>query len=252
MTTTNRVPTAALVLSLIMTLAACSGSPTTTSVPTPSVSAGAATPTAQATPSALGRTEGDLEAGTHILDLTALDHLLGTGPGPTQLPKIEITVPDGWYNGGGWVVRTTGDFVVAVMFWDVDEVYPTPCKWAGKPMVDPGRDVDGLVSVLADQPLRNATAPTDVVLDGFSGTYLELSVPTDVAFSDCDEGFFESWTGNGWASDRYQQAPGQIDRLWILDVEGERLVVDASYVPGATEQDLNELADVVESIRFVE
>lgn len=250
MTATKRAPTAGFVIILIVTLAACGESSPTTAAPNPSASGGAASPTAEATPSALGRAEGNLDAGTHILDLTALDQV-GTGPGPTQLPNIEITVPEGWYNGGGWVVRTTGDFVVAVMFWDVDKVYPTPCKWAGKPMVDPGRDVDGLVSVLADQPLRNATAPTDVVLDGFSGTYLELSVPTDVAFSDCDEGFFESWTGNGWASDRYQQAPGQVDRLWILDVDGERLVVDASYVPGATEQDLNELADVVDSIRFL-
>lgn len=66
------------------------------------------------------------------------------------------------------------------------------------------------------------------------------------------QGFFESWTANGWASDRYQQVPGQVDRLWILDVDGQRLVVDAWYLPAATAQDLAELAEVVDSIRFLE
>lgn len=96
----------------------------------------AATSNAQGTPAPLGRVVGDLEPGTYILDLVALDQL-GTGPRPTQLPKIEISVPEGWYNGGGWVVRKAGSFSVAVMFWDVDKVYPTPCEWKGEPMVDP-------------------------------------------------------------------------------------------------------------------
>ena len=249
-TTTTRAPTAGLVMSLIVTLAACGGS-----APGGSSPSEAATPTAQGTPSPLGRLEGDLEPGTHILDLVALDQV-GSAPGPTQLPKIEITVPEGWYTGGGWVVRkgsgSPPSLRVAVMFWDVDKVYPTPCEWAGKPMVDPGPDVDGLASALADRPLRNATAPTDVVLGGFRGKYLEWSVPADIDFDDCDEGFFESWTANGWASDRYQQEPGQVDRLWILDVDGERLVVDATYVPAASAQDRAELENVVDSIRFSE
>ena len=57
---------------------------------------------------------------------------------------------------------------------------------------------------------------------------------------------------NGWASDRYQQSPGQVDRLWILDVHRERLVVDASYLPDATAHDRAELEEVVQSIRFVD
>jgi hypothetical protein len=111
-----------------------------------------------------------------------------------------------------------------VTLWDVDDVYPTPCKWKYKPMVDPGRGVNGLASALAKQPLRNATPPTDVVLGGFRGKYLQWSVPTDIAFDepredlalfpDCDENTFQSWTGApGWASDRYQQAPGPSSSL---------------------------------------
>ena len=79
-----------------------------------------------------------------------------------------------------------------------------------------------------------------------------MSVPSGVNFADCDEGYFESWTANGWASDRYQPRPRQLDRLWILDVDGERLVIDASTLPKATAQDRAELERVVDSIRFLD
>ena len=230
-TTTTRALTAGLVISLVVALTACGGSSPTT--PSPGEAATeAATPIAQA---------------TYILDLVALDAI---GTGPTQLPKIEVALPEDWANGGWNISKGSG--VVAIMFWDVDKVYPTPCDWQGKPMVDPGSGVDDLASALANQPLRNATVPTDVELGGFSGKYLEWSVPDEIDFLDCGEGYFESWTGKGWASDRYQQEPGQVDRLWILDVDGERLVVDAMYLPAATAHDRAELADVVESIRFHE
>jgi hypothetical protein len=38
--------------------------------------------------------------------------------------------------------------------------------------------------------------------------------------------------------------------VWVLDVEGRPLVVDASYWPGATPDQRQQLESVVESIRF--
>jgi hypothetical protein len=247
--TPTRAATAS-VISLVLTLAACGGS---SSVPAPTApSTVAATATSTETPVLGGGTEG-LEAGANVLDLVAREQV-GVGPGPASLPKIELTVPEGWFNFKGISVGkgSTPPQKVFVFFWDVAQVYPTPCKWKGKPMVDPGPDVNGLASALAAQPHRNATAPTDIELGGFEGKYLELSVPSGVNFADCDEGYFESWTANGWGSDRYQQRPGQVDRLWILDVDGERLVIDASTLSDATAEDRAELERVVDSIRFLD
>ena len=42
-----------------------------------------------------------------------------------------------------------------------------------------------------------------------------------------------------------------MDRIWILDVNGERLLVDAFYLPRATAADRKELDDVVNSIQFI-
>ena len=239
-----RPATAGLVIGLIATLTACGGSERG-GAPDADTS-----PLAATSPSPLGDGRQGLKAGTHVLDL-ARDR---TGTGPSWPPQLEITLPEGWFNYDGWALRK-GDLLPAKMlvaFWDVDHVYPTPCEWRGKPMVDPGREVDGLASALANQPLRNASTPTDIVLAGFHGKYLELSVPTDIDFGDCDEGHFESWTANGWSSDRYQQSPGQVDRIWILDVRGQRLVVDAAHFRGTTAQDRAELERVVDSIRFLD
>ena len=50
---------------------------------------------------------------------------------------------------------------------------------------------------------------------------------------------------------RYEQVPGQVDRLWVLDVHGQRLIVDATYSPDTPQADRAELTQVVESLRFV-
>lgn len=245
---TSRATNAGLVCSLILVLAACSGSAPTASAERPSSTA--------TTPS-LGSGERLLHAGTYRVGLNEI------APGGAEIPPILITVPDGWNSLDGWVLHrgALGEPSVAVMFWDVDEVYGHPCQWSGT-LFDPGPSVEDLTDALVDIPLRNASPPTDVTLDGYAGKYLEWSVPADIEMNDegnfpeCDAGpdghhDFNSWTGNGWASNRYQQGPGQVDQLWILDVNGSRLVVDAFYMPSTTDEDREELRDVVESIRFI-
>lgn len=238
----STIPAPAVLAAVIVTLAACGGSTSHNASP----------------PLAKGHQK--LEPGTYVLDPGRKAAALGLG----HPPRFEITLPSGWFNFDGWGLhKGPKPDSVFVTFWNVDRVYPTPCKWQYEVMVDPGPDVDGLASALARQPLRNATAPSEIVLAGFRGKYLQWSVPSDIAFDaarpdralfpDCDEDTFQSWTGApGWASDRYQQAPGQVDRIWILDVDGERLVIDASYLPKATAEHRAELERVVRSIRFLD
>jgi hypothetical protein len=197
-----------------------------------------------------------LEAGTYVFDFTRLD----TPANP--FPRVLITVPAGWSGFRGFGVDTLSDTRFHfVSFWTVVDVYTNPCHWLG-PKVHPGPTVDELAAVLAAQPLRNATVPVAVTLGGYDGKYLEQSIPKGMAFSNCDKDpsdgqfYFESWTGDVlWdapydTTDRHEQGPGQVDRLWILDVEGRRLVIDASYMPGATAQDKAGMQQVVDSIRF--
>lgn len=209
-------------------------------------------------PPTLGRGQVHLEAGTYRLDLTAL-------AGGAAYPPFVATIPEGWSSNDGWSLHgPTADGItpsVAVSFWNVDQVFGDPCRWAGT-LTQPGPGVEDLVAALTEIPMRSPTTPTDVEVDGHHGKYLEWSVPDDIAFDeegnfpDCHpagDGHFDfrSWTGHGWASTRYHQGPGQIDRLWILDVDGKRLVIDGFSMPWATRAEMSEISQLVESIQFI-
>ena len=211
-----------------------------------------ATPTAVAVPTDEIRTlPGEfapLAAGTYRL-------ARGSVSEESDFPPILITVPAGWEGSGRFVrVLRPGEEVgsVAVQFWDVDQVYGHPCPSRGT-LFKPGPFVNDLASALVDVPLRHATKPIDVTFDGYLGKSLEWSVPGDIDFADCDpdsdEDYFDSWTDTDGGG-RYQQGPGQVDRLWILDIDGARLVIDAFWMPAATSDEREQLLDVVESIRF--
>ena len=203
-------------------------------------------------PTTLAEGSEQLPAGTYMLDLDA------RSSGMERFPPIRITVPEGWVNIDGWGVNSGADtdHWVAITFWEMGDVYAHPCQWQGR-MIQPGPSVADLAKALAKRPLRDASEPVDIEVDGFRGVQLQWSVPADIDFSKCDvagdgEHAFESWTAEpgSWNTDRYQQAPGQVDRLWILDVEGERLVIDAMYLPTTDAKDRDELWQVMESIRF--
>jgi len=196
-----------------------------------------------ASPQAIPSSSEDLKAGTYIFDNSVLGF-----PGK-PFPNIGITVPDGWSSFGYGVHRYTDTSrYLAVSFWSVGDVYANGCHWVGT-QIHPGPTADDLAAVLAARPLRNASAPVAVSLGEYHGKYLEWSVPVDISFSDCDGGFFRTWTATNGGG-RYQQGPGQVDRLWILDIEGSRLVIDVTYMPAASEQDKVELGKVANSIAF--
>jgi hypothetical protein len=231
--------------------AALAAQPTATLSPMPS----AATPASSPSPSSAAT-----PAPTFAYDATALTagshpaRVMGTG----EYPGYSVVVPAGWFDVGGhhFVQKypTVGGPVLGLSVWDVGQVFRDPCHWQGQGF-DPGPSVGALVAALAAQPMRNASRPTDVTLAGSKGRYLELSVPADLKSStwtnfdacDVDESGshdFQGWLGNGMGN-RYEQVPGQVDRLWVLDVKGQRLVVDT------TPADRAELASVVASLRFV-
>jgi hypothetical protein len=192
-----------------------------------------------------------LTVGTHA----AL--VMGSG----SYPEYTVVVPPGWFEQAGHFIITGATRpVLGVSVWDVGQVYRDPCHWQGQGF-DPGPGVQNLVAALVAQKLRNATTPTDVTLAGYAGKYLEWSVPADLkssswtSFDACDldsDGVhrdFLSWLGNG-EGDRYEEVPGQVDQLWVLDVNGQRLVVDAAYSPGTSQADRAELERLVDSLRF--
>jgi hypothetical protein len=56
-----------------------------------------------------------------------------------------------------------------------------------------GRSVGDLVAGLASQKSRHASAATNVTPDGFTGKFMELSVPGRIDLADCRGGEFRTW-----------------------------------------------------------
>jgi hypothetical protein len=180
--------------------------------------------------------------------------VFGTG----SYPGVTVVAP-GWHLNGDFFVDKSSGPLLGISVWDVGQVPRDPCH----PLVDmsdPGPTVDDLVRALVAQPLRHASKPTGVALAGYSGRYFEWSVPSnmvvtgDADFKGCDvqpNGHLDyvSWQGSGMG-ERYQQVAGQVDRVWVLDVKGQRLLVDATHTPEATPADLAEQEQIVQSLRF--
>ena len=159
-----------------------------------------------------------------------------------------IAVPDGWFNVQDFGVgkESSEDGFTAVMVWppgDFANVYVDSCQWQnGQTPVGP--TVDDLATALDNQAQHGDASPVDVSIDGYSGKMIELIVPSDIDFADCDAGEFRSWEG------RFHQGPGQVDQIYILDVAGQRLVIDTHFLPGTSEADLAERQAIVDSIQI--
>jgi hypothetical protein len=222
-----------------------------TTAPTPTIQP-ASTPSPKPTPTPT------LPAGVSALTAgTEAGQVVASG-----IPRLyTVVVPKGWFESGGqFIITGAKDPVLGFSVWEVDQVYRDPCHWLGQGF-DPGPSVANLVTALVAQKTRNATAPTDVTLAGYAGEYLEWSVPTDIhssafgQFDACDNDGagnhnFNSWLGVGGGY-RYEEVPGQVDQLWVLDVNGQRLVVDATYSPGTSQSQRAALEHVVDSLQFV-
>jgi hypothetical protein len=138
---------------------------------------------------------------------------------------------------------------------DTFYVYGDPCHWESTTPETPATTVDEVAEALAAQASRDATAPVDVTLGGYSGKFLTLTVPMIAptraeAFNDCDQDTFATWGTTLDGPARYQQGPGQVDEIWILDVEGQIVILDAAYSPATPAALVDEIRAMVESATF--
>ncbi len=163
---------------------------------------------------------------------------------------LQITVPAGWRNVSGWAIvkedAELGD-LAGISFWppaQATQVYAHPCDWEGNVLGDGGVDATptAITEALAAQPLRGDAEPEDVTIDGHQGKVIELTLPDDLDFSACDGGEPYSWLG------RAHQGPGQVDRVYVVEVGAELIVMDVNYLPEASMEVREQLETMVQSI----
>jgi len=182
--------------------------------------------------------------------------LSGEALTPGHSTSVTIAAP-GWQGdpGSGVVVKNgisdapSGAGMIGPWIEPI-YVYGDPSKWSTSMPKTPASTVDSVIAALRAQPLRDASAPVAVTLDGHAGKKVTLHVPTDAVFSACDHGQFASWAVQGESPSRYHQDPGQIDEVWVVDLNGTVAVIDAGYYAGTPAKDVAEARAIVESITF--
>ena len=173
---------------------------------------------------------------------------------------FSIQVPDGWHTSGfpclgggcaspkgGWLQRGADDSTepdaVWMPIWSVDNVASDPCAHTAAPVAT---SAAALAAAVASLPGTDAiSAPTDVVVGGRPAKHVVIKVRADI---ECAPRQFQMWADHGifrWAS-----ALGQTNRVWIIDVHGQRVWIEAETYEGATPALETEIQGMIDSIRF--
>lgn len=212
----------------------------------------APSPTLEPTPAPTATPDSGLPVGPYVFN-----------DNPAFGPRITVAIPaPGWNvddafgvliknhrsdppDGAAIIGPFAGEFLI----------YGDPCEWSSTVPDAPATTVDEVVAGLAAQASREASVPVDITVDGYAGKSIILHVPDDQVDSDCDQGQFASWEmaeGPDDGPDRYHQGPGQIDEMWVLDVEGVVTVMDAMYGPETPTEHVDELHAILQSMTFGE
>lgn len=186
---------------------------------------------------------GSVETGRYVFS--------SSDPALDATHEISIDVPDGYGSVGESAVLKEGTGQTSLSTIVISDVYADPCRWQGGEVLDDDhRTVTELVFALTDQQGLRVSAPTDATVGGFPATYLERRVPSATNVSDCDLGQFHLYSTPGWG-DRWLDAGGQLQRLWVVDVDGAwPLVIDVTVQPDTTRRVQAELEQMVGSIQI--
>lgn len=196
-------------------------------------------PTLAASPNLLPRAEVDLAAGTYSL-------------GDAFPVGLTFEIPTGWASCSsgpleqgicafsGTVGGPTGG--TGVGFHIVENVVEDPCDATS--LLDPpvGPSVEELAAAISNLPGFEATAPEDVTVDGFAATRLTLTAPGAAA---CES--LSTWA----TPDRVNGVGfGEASSLYIVDVDGVRIVISTTHFPETSADELSAADDVIASIQI--
>ena len=173
---------------------------------------------------------------------------------------ITVTVPASGWSGspGEWAMEwlpagfdpPAGAGIIAFVVDKKFYVYGDPCNWRSTRPEAAATTVDELVAALANQRSRNPSAPEEITVGGYSGKKITLHVPDDARFKDCDGGRFSTLGVAGEDPALYAQGPGEIDEIWIVDVNGRIALLEGGYFADTPEHAVDELHGILSSATF--
>lgn len=175
----------------------------------------------------------------------------------TSSLSYELDVPDRWIAISGRFLNS-GPGTSSIFFVSQAPAADTwlprhPCRDHSVTPVGP--TVADLADGLRHQPVVQVSRPAPVTVDGYSGLYLEVTIPDDVDASRCVDDIVHLFSLGKNADilrEEWQWEAGYVGRWWILDVDGQRIVVmpQCDSDNDCTQHDLDVLTRMAESITF--
>ena len=193
-------------------------------------------------------------AATPRLTTVTTTPFVGDDPPEDDAIAFTFQYPDGWEGDGddSFVGLRDGlvsdDAWAALLFARGYSLYSEPCRptdgigLADDADIEVGPTAAEFVTALDTHPLLDVTTPVDVTVAGYSGKYLVLSAPADI--SGCVR--YRPIGGDTI----YAQGPAMRWHLWVLDVQGIRVVVEGYDYPGTSAQHQAELQSIVDSMQI--
>jgi hypothetical protein len=231
--------------------------PGPTSIPTETAAPPSTAP--PSTSSALpGFIDGPVRAGTYVLaPFTA------AGEGMCHVPpqsgctettaddaiRFTMTVPEGWHGLGPWVFVEDNEapdgagLAIERGAWLLSD----PCQSRG-PRIPVGPTVADFVDAVAKHPILDTTTPVDVTLAGYPGKYFDLQVPGDISTVAPNNPACPSY--RPWEPGIYANGPSQRWHLWVIDVDGVRVVVHSMDYAGTSAAHRAELQVMMDSLKI--
>ena len=176
--------------------------------------------------------------------------------------SVVATGPDGWVGYPSWAmdgpepVRADAPTGIGISFFSANGLFSDPCHWdvqgtGGADIGDVavGPTVDDMVAALRANTFYTSSVAKPVTIDGYSGQELELQLPDD-PFTGCDKepgdtvGHAFVFSGAGL----YAQGPANRWHLYILDVDGTRLIAVILSYRQTPETDLNLAQNIIETL----
>lgn len=180
-------------------------------------------------------------------------------PGAYRIPRsgwsavdFTVTVPEGWTAQYGQCCLKHPDAPDELGFYAVvvDAIYADACEGDGE-LTEVGPTVDDLTAALLRQPGPMATGPVDTTLGGYPASRIDLTVPEGIDLKACRlEGIgLQIWYSP--PADKYfVLLPDGIASVYVVDVDGQRQVFLTQYRSATSDEDLQELQAILDSIHI--
>jgi hypothetical protein len=179
---------------------------------------------------------GSLAPGTYVM----------TGVEPFQ---ITFTVPSGWEKlAVPSMVWSREDDKSTVSFGTIDDLVLDPCD-PSQGYVGIGPTADDLVTALADVPGLAVNSSEETSISGFAGTLLDIEWSEAGCPADVEAMLWVDQPGD-FVSPHPGGSDNLFDRMYILDVNGERLVINTAAHANATDVRVADIQSILDSTQI--